>query len=135
MTYFSRKHAAAYLQLASTLDSATAREGQQEPTVHTRDGLLPVQRGGFARDWVAEPLRSPRSVLTRLLSFLVPYRWSLLLALVLFVAANLLTLLVPQLTRILIDDWLMLRKIEPVPLTLLIGAMALAYVLHSGILV
>lgn len=134
LAFFSRRHASAYLQLAGTLGAA-ARIQDLESETQARDGLLPVQRGGFARDWVAEPLRRPRAVLVRLLSFLRPYRGTLLLTLVLFCIASLLRLLIPQLTRILLDDWLVPRTVEAGPVALLLGAMAATYVLHSVVLI
>ena len=134
LAWFSRRHATAYLRLAAALDG-NAREARQERDTAPADGLAAQQRGGFARDWVAEPLRDPRGVLRRLLVFLRPHRGTVLLTLLLFVAANLLTLLLPQLTRVLIDDWLVPRTVEPGPVALLLAAMAASYVLRAGILV
>ena len=48
---------------------------------------------------------------------------------------HLLTLLIPQLTRRLIDDWLVPRIIEPGPVALLLAAMAATYVLRAGVMV
>ena len=134
LAYFSRRHASAYLRLASALDGST-RVARPERDAVPADGLRAGQRGGFARDWVAEPLRDPRGVLRRLLAFLRPHRRTMLLTLLLFIAANLLTLLLPQLTRVLIDDWLVPRTIRPGPVALLLAAMAGSYVLRAGILV
>ena len=134
LAYFSRRHAAAYLRLAAAL-GAGARAARQEREAAPAAGQGAAQRGGFARDWVAEPLRDPRGVLRRLLSFLRPHRWTMLRTLMLFAAANLLTLLIPQLTRRLIDDWLVPRSIEPGPVALLLAAMAATYVLRAGVMV
>ena len=57
----------------------------------------------------------------------------MLYTLVLFAAANLLTLLIPQLTRILIDRTLVPRTMAPGPVALLLATMAAAYVLRTGI--
>ena len=132
VAWFSRRHATAYLRLAAALgaaESAAVPDGDDTQ----RDGMSIDQRGGFARDWVAEPLRDPRGVLTRLTAFLRPQRGIMLYTLVLFAAANLLTLLIPQLTRILIDRTLVPRTMEPGPVALLLAAMAAAYVLRTGI--
>ena len=134
LAWFSRRHANAYLRLAAALDGST-RVARPERDAAPADGLAAQQRGGFARDWVAEPLRDPRGVLRRLLAFLRPHRGTVLLTLLLFVAANLLTLLLPQLTRVLIDDWLVPRSIQPGPVAWLLAAMAGSYVLRAGILV
>ena len=132
VAWFSRRHATAYLRLAAALgapESPIGRDGGE-----TRRGATSIdQRGGFARDWVAEPLRDPRGVLARLARLLRPRRGILLYCLALFAAANLLTLLIPQLTRVLIDSALVPRTIEPRPVALLLGAMATAYVLRTGI--
>ena len=132
VAWFSRRHATAYLRLAAALgaaDSAVLPGGGETQ----RGATSSDQRGGFARDWVAEPLRDPRGVLARLTAFLRPQRGIILYTLALFAAANLLTLLIPQLTRILIDRSLVPRIIEPGPVALLLGAMAAAYVLRTGI--
>ena len=134
LAWFSRRHASAYLRLAAALDGS-ARVARRERDSGPADGLAAQQRGGFARDWVAEPLRDPRGVLRRLLVFLRPHRGTVLLTLLLFIGANLLTLLLPQLTRVLIDDWLVPRNVEPGPVALLLAAMAGSYVLRAGILV
>lgn len=132
VAWFSRRHATAYLRLAAALGSAASAAAsgyEQMPS-----GAKSVdQRGGFARDWVAEPLRDPRGVLGRLTAFLRPQRGIIAYTLVLFAAANLLTLLIPQLTRLLIDRALVPRTIEPGPVAQLLGAMAAAYVLRAGI--
>ena len=133
LAWFSRRHATAYLRLAAALDGS-ARVARRERDAAPADGLAAQQRGGFARDWVAEPLRDPRGVLRRLLVFLRPHRGTVLLTLLLFIGANLLTLLLPQLTRVLIDDWLVPRTIEPGPVAWLLAAMAGSYVLRAGIL-
>ena len=134
LAWFSRRHANAYLRLAAALDGTT-RAARPERDATPADGLGAQQRGGFARDWVAEPLRDPRGAIRRLLAFLRPHRGTMLLTLLLFIAANLLTLLLPQLTRVLIDDWLVPRSIQPGPVALLLAAMAASYVLRAGILV
>lgn len=131
---FSRRHAGAYLRLAAALGGA-ARNARPERAGAPADGLRAQQRGGFARDWVAEPLRDPRAVLRRLLAFLRPHRGPLLLTLLLFAAANLLALAIPQLTRVLLDDWLVPRTIQPAPVAGLLAAMAGCYVLRAAILV
>ena len=133
LAWFSRGHAREHLRLATVLGS-DPQPPTREPSAAT-DGLLPVQRGGFARDWVVEPLRTPRATLGRLLKFLQPHSGSLALALVLFVVANLLTLLIPQLMRILIDDRLVPRNLEPTPVLGLLGAMAGTYVLHTLVVI
>ena len=133
LAWFSRGQAPDHLRLAAVLGVVTPPQVEAQSVA--ADGLLPVQRGGFARDWVAEPLRNPRATLWRLLRFLQPHSGSLALALVLFVAANLLTLLIPQLMRILIDDWLVPRTIESAPVLGLLGAMAATYVLHALVVV
>ena len=134
VAWFSRRHATAYLRLAAALgtpESATA-PGAGEP----HSGATSIdQRGGFARDWVAEPLRNPRGVLARLTRFLRPQRGILLYSLLLFVVANVLTLLIPQLTRILVDRVLVPRTVETGLVALLLGAMAAAYVLRAGVTV
>ena len=134
LAWFSRRHASAYLRLAAVLDGS-ARVARRERDTAPADGLAAQQRGGFARDWVAEPLRDPRGVLRRLLGFLRPHRGTVLPTLLLFIAANLLTLLLPQLTRVLIDDWLVPRNVQPGPVAWLLTAMAASYVLRAGILV
>ena len=134
LAWFSRRPADAYLRLAAALDGST-RGAHPERDATPADGLGAQQRGGFARDWVAEPLRDPRGAIRRLLAFLGPHRGTMLLTLLLFIAANLLTLLLPQLTRVLIDDWLVPRSIQPGPVALLLAAMAASYVLRAGILV
>ena len=134
VAWFSRRHATAYLRLAAALGapaSAVGSDGGETP----RGASSIDQRGGFARDWVAEPLRDPRGVLARLARFLRPQRGILLYSLVLFVVANVLTLLIPQLTRILVDGALVPRTVEAGPVALLLGAMAVAYVLRAGITV
>ena len=132
LAWFSRRHATAYLRLAAALgavESAIRPDGRQ-----ARGSAMSVdQRGGFARDWVAEPLRDPRGVLARLTGFLRPQRGIILYTLALFAAANLLTLSIPQLTRLLIDGALVPRTVEPGPVLLLLGGMAAAYVLRTGI--
>jgi len=131
VAWFSRRHATAYLRLAANLGAAESEvrlDGGETRRAESID-----QRGGFARDWVAEPLRDPRGVLARLTAFLRPQRGIILYALVLFAAANVLTLLIPQLTRILIDGSLVPRTIDPGPVALLLGAMATAYVLRTGV--
>ena len=133
LAYFSRRHATAYLRLAATL-GGSARTARPERDAAPADGLRAQQRGGFARDWVAEPLRNPRDVMLRLLAFLRPHRGIMLVTLLLFVAANLLTLAIPQLTRVLIDDWLLPRAIRTGPVVMLLAAMAGCYVLRAGIL-
>ena len=132
VAWFSRRHATAYLRLAAALGAAEAA-AVPDHDAPQRGGTSTDQRGGFARDWVAEPLRDPRGVLTRLTAFLRPQRGIMLYTLVLFAAANLLTLLIPQLTRILIDRTLVPRTMEPGPVALLLAAMAAAYVLRTGI--
>ena len=132
VAWFSRRHATAYLRLAAALGAAEAAD-LPDRAAPGRDGMSIDQRGGFARDWVAEPLREPRGVLRRLAAFLRPQRGIVLYTLVLFAAANLLTLLIPQLTRVLIDRALVPRTIEPGPVALLLGAMAAAYVLRTGL--
>ena len=134
LAWFSRRHANAYLRLAAALDGST-RVARPERDAAPADGLGAQQRGGFARDWVAEPLRDPRGAIRRLLAFIRPHRGTMLLTLLLFMAANLLTLLLPQLTRVLIDDWLVPRNVQPGPVALLLAAMAASYVLRTGILV
>ena len=133
LAWFSRGHAREHLRLAAVLGS-DPQPPAREPSA-AADGLLPVQRGGFARDWVVEPLRTPRATLGRLLKFLQPHSGSLALALVLFGVANLLTLLIPQLMRILIDGWLVPRNLEPAPVLGLLGAMAGTYVLHTLVVI
>ena len=133
LAWFSRGQAPDHLRLAAVLGATPPPQAEAQSVA--ADGLLPVQKGGFARDWVAEPLRNPQATLRRLLRFLQPHSGSLALALVLFVAANLLTLLIPQLMRILIDDWLVPRAIEPAPVLGLLGAMAATYVLHALVVV
>ena len=132
MAWFSRRHATAYLRLAAALGAAESA-ALPDHDAPQRGGTSTDQRGGFARDWVAEPLRDPRGVLTRLTAFLRPQRGIMLYTLVLFAAANLLTLLIPLLTRILIDRTLVPRTMEPGPVALLLSAMAAAYVLRTGI--
>ena len=132
VAWFSRRHATAYLRLAASL-GATESDLRPDGGGDTRRAESIDQRGGFARDWVAEPLRDPRGVLARLTAFLRPQRGIILYALVLFAAANMLTLLIPQLTRILVDGSLVPRTVEPGPVALLLGAMAAAYVLRTGI--
>ncbi len=68
------------------------------------DGLLPVQRGGLARDRVA----AAQSEGCPDAAFVLPKALTLDLApgLILFVTANMHRLLIPQLTGISIDDWL-----------------------------
>ena len=131
VAWFSRRHATAYLRLAAALGTAEADHGGQRHAA--RGGVSIDQRGGFARDWVAEPLRDPRGVLIRLAAFLRPQRWVILYTLALFAVANGITLLIPQLSRVLIDRWLVPRTIEPGPVALLLGAMAAAYVLRAGV--
>ena len=131
VAWFSRRHAGAYLRLAAEL--GVAGSDLRPDGGETRRAESIDQRGGFARDWVAEPLRDPRGVLARLTAFLRPQRSIILYALVLFAAANVLTLLIPQLTRILVDGSLVPRTVEPGPVALLLGAMAGAYVLRTGI--
>ena len=133
LAWFSRGHAPAHQRLAAVLGADPPSQTREQATA--ADGLLPVQRGGFARDWVTEPLKNPRTTLLRLLQFLQPHTGSLALALVLFVVANLFTLLIPQLMRILIDDWLVPRNIEPVPVIGLLGTMAGTYVLHTLVVI
>ena len=133
LAWFSRGHAPDHQRLAAVLGADPPPQTREQAAA--ADGLLPVQRGGFARDWVTEPLKNPRTTLLRLLQFLQPHTGSLALALVLFVVANLLTLLIPQLVRILIDDWLVPRNIEPVPVTGLLGAMAGTYILHTLVVI
>ena len=94
LAWFSRGHAPDHQRLAGVLD-ADPPPTTREPSA-AADGLLPVQRGGFARDWVVEPLRNPRATLGRLLKFLRPHSGALALALGLFAVANLLTLLIPS---------------------------------------
>ena len=127
LAWFSRGHAPDHQRLAAVLGAGPPPSPRGQSAA--ADGLLPVQRGGFARDWVAEPLRNPRATLGRLLKFLQPHSGSLALALGLFIVANLLTLLIPQLMRILIDDWLVHRTSDPV--FGLLGAMAGTYILHA----
>ena len=132
LAWFSRRHADAYLRLAAALGTAESAIGPDNGEV--RGSAMSVdQRGGFARDWVAEPLRDPRGVLARLTGFLRPQRGIILYTLALFAAANLLTLSIPQLTRLLIDGALVPRTVEPGPVVLLLGGMAAAYVLRTGI--
>ena len=57
-------------------------------------------------------------------------RW-VLIAVALFVAFTLLSLLPPQLTRVLIDDYLVPRRPELLPILALIGALALTYGLNA----
>ena len=57
-------------------------------------------------------------------------RW-VLTAVALFVAFTLLSLLPPQLTRVLIDDYLVPRRPELLPILALIGALALTYGLNA----
>ena len=130
VAWFSRRHATAYLRLAADLGAAGS--DLRPDGDDTRRAESVDQRGGFARDWVAEPLRDAGGVLARLTAFLRPQRGIILYALVLFAAANVLTLLIPQLTRILIDGSLVPRTIEPGPVALLLAAMAAAYVLRTG---
>ncbi len=132
VAWFSRRHAPAYLRMAAALGGAAAF-ADAERDAPARSATSIDQRGGFARDWVAEPLRDPRGVLTRLTTFLRPQRWIILYTLVLFAVANGVTLLIPQLTRMLIDHWLVPGTIEPGPVALLLGAMAGAYVLRAGV--
>ena len=132
---FSRRHAGAYLRLAAALGGAARSARPERDAAPAADGLRAQQRGGFARDWVAEPLRNPRAVLLRLLAFLRPHRGTLLLTLLLFAAANLLALAIPQLTRVLLDDWLVPRTVRPAPVAWLLAAMAGCYVLRAAILV
>lgn len=132
---FSRRHAGAYLRLAAALGGAARSARPERDAAPAADGLRAQQRGGFARDWVAEPLRNPRAVLLRLLAFLRPHRGTLLLTLLLFAAANLLALAIPQLTRVLLDDWLVPRTVRPAPVAWLLAAMAACYVLRAAILV
>ena len=133
LAWFSRGHAPDHQRLAAVLGAGPPPTIREQPAA--TDGLLPVQRGGFARDWVAEPLRNPRATLIRLLKFLQPHSGALALALGLFAVANLLTLLIPQLMRILIDDWLVPRNIEPTPVIGLIGAMAGTYILRTLVVI
>ena len=133
LSWFSRGHALDHQRLAAVLGASPPPTTRDQSAA--TDGLLPVQRGGFARDWVVEPLRNPRATLGRLLKFLKPHSGALALALGLFAVANLLTLLIPQLMRILIDDWLVHRAFEPVPVLGLLGAMAGTYILHALVVI
>ena len=133
LAWFSRGHAPDHQRLAAVLGAGPPPPPREQAAA--ADGLLPVQRGGFARDWVAEPLRNPRATLIRLLKFLQPHAGALALALGLFAVANVLTLLIPQFIRILIDDWLVPRNIELVPVLGLIGAMAGTYILRTLVVI
>jgi ATP-binding cassette, subfamily B, bacterial len=131
LAYFSRRYADTYLRLADRL-GAIARMQQENTGADAETGW----RGNYARDWVAEPLRGrPRSIMRRLLTYLWPHRKTLAFTIGLFAAANLLLLLIPQLTRILLDDWLIPDRFVARPIALLIGAMAVANVVRAGVVI
>ena len=135
LAYFSRRHGEQYQILVRHL-GATYRLQHQNSEMGPDDQRHRAKWESFAQDWVAEPLRSsPRSVLMRLLSYLKPYRWGLIWTLLLFVIANLLLLAVPQLTRVLIDNWLVQGVIKLRPVATIVGAMASVYVLRSATVV